>query len=205
MIVEGKSYPVPPARVAVELPQSVAVATVIYGRGCPEKYGADNRVWQRGLVNETIQVGPHLLQPFERSWFIGTMGELAVAEVINRRLRRCVATVDLTKRAAGDFGVDIELFGRRIQIKTRQSARQVVCVKAGRFKSDTFVLCEWSPLTSVEILGWLPTRDVESMQLVPTRICGGTWKNHEVPDSSLRPFGGLVDELRIQGDQQGWR
>lgn len=166
--------------------------------------GSANR-WKRGLVSDGFVDIPGLgtVRSDVAPYFLGFTGEIALVDLLNRRLGSRL-TFDDTLRAAGDSGNDIDAYGVKVQVKSRQSDRAHARQKlnlirhtdgGGRVcfpRAAVLVFCETSlsDLT-VDILGWIHTSHARQLPVVAARK--GTHRNIEVPDCELSPVAALVD------------
>lgn len=158
--------------------------------------------WGRGICDSLTIDGVGELNPRQRAIFAGKIGEHAVRELARRRpFGSLVPAIDIGTRVNGDGGVDLDILGMRLQIKTRQRAGGSNLIKrideGGNVLSlfgEAHVFCEWvPPAPRVFIVGWLWNRDIVGMPIVPSPV--GKWKNIEVPGAALLPLFRLWAEL----------
>lgn len=136
----------------------------------------------------------------ERPIVAGLLGEHVVSRLIKKRHGSGVAALDLAIRRYGDGGIDLQAFGERIQVKTRQSPKHGNLVRrvchsgfVVPINASYFVFCEWSGSMSVSILGCISAALVLELPLVPG--VSGHWQNAVVDDRLLEPFGRLLDNI----------
>lgn len=164
------------------------------------EYGNTLDTWRNGLCKDVLISGVGMLRSDVRAIFCGFMGEQALCTYLNRRLREGKCFVDFDKRAAGDAGIDVAAYGHRLQVKTRQQDKYGNLVRRitdrGRtlhFTADSFVFCQWDGSKTVRLLGWIRTRDLLLLPVVPAIV--GNHQNIAIPDDQLECMNSLADNI----------
>lgn len=103
---------------------------------------------------------------------VGDLGEVAVRQYVNRRLRREVIKLDRAVRNGGDRGIDFRCLGITFQVKTRQNGKDNLVRRVDDdgnlcpLVAQIFIFCrlETDPAADVQrvaLLGWLPVDRLE--------------------------------------------
>lgn len=174
-----------------------------YERAEHRGYKARADKWGQGIKGVIEINGIGILTKDVRPIFVGLLGEYGVQRYVQQRFRG-QALVDLRLLKHGDFGIDLTAYGMKIQVKTRQShVKHTLYKRANRngyrfsIPSQTCVFCEWNGGSTVNLLGWQWSKEIESMPLVQSDY--GDWWNAVVDDSQLLPMCRMRDEL------EAWR
>lgn len=199
MVAEEGRGNVAPARVAVELSRAdlLVCGDIAKDRAKYRNYKSGG-AWQRGLLEPQVIDGIGPVTREEMSILVGSVGEYAVASVLQRSLGTC--GIDSALRASGDFGVDIEAHGLTVQVKTRKRSRESSLVKVGTNRSVAACFCEWLCGASVDVLGWQWTKDIERMEREESKF--GSWVNIVIGDVDLLPMRRLAVELQTWKELQ---
>ena len=162
-------------------------------------YRARQGTWEQGLLGDSYVDGIGTLRKDVRPIFAGLLGEYATALLVNRRFPGA-AKVDLRLRKGGDFGIDLQVFGLTLQVKTRQNSESHNLVKRInergallRIPARGCVFCEWTGGQIVSVLGWCWTKDIEWRETEQSSL--GSWRNIVVRDCDLLPARRLIDDL----------
>lgn len=198
---EGRGH-LAPAPLEVTLSRSEMLT--IYGIALElDRYASRSDTWGKGLRNGVTIEGIGALTSTQRAIFAGKIGEYAVRELARRRksISRRVPPIDTSVRVAGDGGVDLQILGLSLQVKTRQRAgvgnlvkREAECGRTIPLMGDAHCFCEWvPPAFAVRVLGWAWNANLEGLPTVPAIV--GSHRNIEVPGRTLLPMFRLWAEL----------
>lgn len=203
MLVEGVGV-VAPQKVSFVLTEAELFA--LFGcakdRARHRDYGSRDDKWGRGIKGGLTVGGIGELSQQERPIFIGLLGEYATQQYIDRRFPTAKCVVDTSLLESGDFGVDLQAFGLKMQIKTRQGSSGANLVRRTNnrgkelpIKPHAFVFAEWNGGLTVYLVGWTWARAVREKDLVESV---GEWKNASITDSELLPMSRLAHQLNAR-------
>lgn len=208
MITEGKGQTAPvPVRVEFDRGELFAILAHAVERAKYRGYADRADRWGQGLAPGLEDPDVGAIARGVRPIYCGLLGEWAVCKLIGRRTGLQVHP-DLTLLAAGDRGIDIRAL-LTIQVKTRQADRVYSRVRVDfrdfvplLRRCDVHAFCEWTGGRTVDVLGWIRTRDLAGRAIVPGR---GDWMNVEPADADLLPAARLMDEIRTLMEARRWR
>lgn len=177
-------------------------------RASYRQYASRNDRWGRGISGTKRIAGLGELSQQERPIFAGLLGEYAAQRYINGRFSgRC--SIDIELRESGDFGVDLQPFGMKIDVKTRESEFGPNRVRRTnnsgamlRLAPHIFLFAQWVESSSVYLLGWQWTNYLADKPLVKS---AGAWMNVVLDDIELRPMCSLRSELSAWEAARQWR
>lgn len=200
MITEGIGQ-VAPQQVPIRMTQNELfnVYHLSKERADFRQYKNRNNAWSQGCKGSMMIPGIGELTPDVRPIFVGTLGEYAAKRYLNSGRFNCRVELDTSLNQAGDYGVDLQSNGLKIQVKTRQSEQFSTLVKRtsyGRLLSipvHAFLFCEWTGGSVVSLLGWCPGDVVGKKPLVDSFNC--QWHNAVIDDVDLKPIDRLKDEI----------
>lgn len=193
MMREGVGKVAPPkVKVAVTLETVRQAEAVAAARELKNSYSCGQSAWRQGLIAK-----PTL-------W--GIVGEHAVATWLSAALKVSLS-VDLQDRSGGDDGRDIEVFGKRIQVKCRTKPYGSLLLRrsdAGRIQPirwDYVIQTTWvrtgDAVQTVTVDGWADSVSVQSGRYA------GAWRgqhmNIELCDNELNSPADLADLLLAIG------
>ena len=201
MITEGKGRHAPaPIKMQFNLSTMRILLNESNDRTAYREYGKTLDTWRNELIGDVVIPGMGAIRSDVRAIFCGFMGEQAVCEYINKRITEDRCFVDFKKRAQGDAGIDVSAYGQTLQVKTRQSDKHGNLIRRitdrGRtldFTANAFVFCKWEGFRTVELLGWIRTKDVLLLPVVPAIV--GNHKNIQIPDDALECMNSLADHI----------
>lgn len=208
MITEGVGMK-PPAQIQVKMTANdlYVLRQEAIKRSAYRGYKAREDAWGRGIKSTVVHPGIGELTREVRPIFAGCLGEYAVQSYVEARFPgRC--PMDLRMHRCGDYGIDLQCFGVRMQVKTRQRSEHRNLVRrtnrrgsSMKIASHVFCFCEWTGMAQVYILGWCWRDAVLAKPLVPSV---GEWLNAEIPDAELLPMSRLRDELEAWQEARKW-
>lgn len=145
--------------------------------------------WGRGFISDPV--------------FVGMCGEQACCAYLNRRLGTDLK-VDTVLRYKGDGGVDIMVFGMRLQVKTRAigsrnlvrrvtEEKKVVPIPVHAFVFAQLLESEGK----VNLLGWLPATEATEHGRQVKSGKANFW-NLEVDAKFLEPMKDLAEHLNLR-------
>ena len=172
---------------------------VAYKREQRRGYASSRDTWRHGIISNPT--------------YVGCVGEHAAAKYLSQRLGVRIE-IDTEDRPNGDGGVDIVVFGVRIQVKTRtRDVRPPMVLlkradeqgKLIRMKWDYCAHATWerdeNPY-AVNLDGYLSKKEAEDYGAY-CKGRRGDWKNLEYDFRRLHPIAELVDVLKINRDLKG--
>lgn len=168
--------------------------------------------WGRGLTGRDRPPNVGDIRDPDYSILLGLIGEWGVCQYINQRLKSRPATMDLSPRKGGDFGVDLSVNGLTIQVKTQQNPVHpglIRCVTEYgenihlRANCYAFTRFDRDRPEGIYILGWVWSKVVAKLPSFPA--LRGNHMNIEVPSSLYLPASRLVRELRQREEVATWR
>src|SRR5690606_29126551 len=109
---------------------------------------------------------------------------------------------DLT--ATGDEGRDFDVFGVRIQVKTKWRGRKNLVRRVNDRRrlmalgSEVFVFARWVAMdNTVELLGWIDSKELRNHGKNTKSTRAEHW-NTEIDEKHLHPMSQLVDRLEYR-------
>lgn len=203
MIVEGKGN-ITPLSKRYLVSDCERRAIYNFARGL-HRYDASATGWKAGFLQDICIPGFAPLVKQQATTFVGKMGEAAVRGLARQNLGNAIPPLDLELKHAGDGGVDLNIFGLSMQVKTRVKQRSVNLIRVVDARGndqplhgDIHVFCEWLDSGSmvVTVLGWMWTQSMLDYVIKPA--WRGEHQNIEVPDADLQCLSRLWAELEAR-------
>ncbi len=203
-MVEGKGLVKPHMeelilrRDEIQLLKTEAIRRAEYRR-----YAKRKDIWGSGLIRGAMLEYIGNIEPAALAILIGLVGEYSTCLFLNRRFRRTVCSTDLVLKPKGDGGIDLEVFGVRIEVKGRKRdyASNLVRFKTEHgqiilLNADVYVFSQWKLREVSQLLGWANIETVQNWETKPAHI--GRHFNKEGEDIDLEPMCRLIDFLRVK-------
>lgn len=163
--------------------------------------------WGQGLKSSLTIPGIGELSRDLRPIYSGSLGEYAVYRYLECRFPGKIE-IDWRLTRYGDFGIDLQSFGLKMQVKTRQDTNPINRYRRTNKRGATLPIpshvccfCEWNLTSQVYLVGWCWRETIERKPLVNGV---GDWKNAELHDTELLPMCRLRDELETWRAARQW-
>ena len=175
----------PPQPVLVEISTAEVVECHRFAVECERlRSYAGNAGWRGGQLGARQIPGVGIVSGSLATIVVGKVGEYAMCRLAG-------APVDLAMRGAGDGGKDLLLPCGSVQVKTSTKVFDTVLIRCPPERVDWFVFARWIGTENVvSILGYAFREIVAASPAAPSPR--GSWMNHAVPISSLRPIRQLL-------------
>lgn len=205
VLIEGRGH-VPPQPVVRECShhQMLCLWDAARERADAKRYRNKSTAWERGILDEVVIEGLGKVTRDVRPILAGMMGEWATADYINDVYPNA-ATVNLELIQYGDYGVDLQPFGLKLDCKTRQREHGENLIQRvnekGReeqLRANAFVFCEWLGYPRVRLLGFIWTKDVHQRGYPLVDGRGGQWKNNVIPPEHLESMQQLREWVGVK-------
>lgn len=168
------------------------------------RYSTRTDDWGKGLIGDAPSALREKVSLTHQEVPIvaGKLGEYALWSLATRRFGDVFPPVDFGRRARGDGGIDLKMFGIELQVKTRVTSSQNL-VKAFDERGveipltgHAHVFCSWDRQWFLNVLGWIRNKELSRMPVESSRR--GSWKNFVMADSQLLPLCRLWNELDLR-------
>lgn len=180
---QGKRAPSP---LRVEITSGQVAMCVEFARKCELVRGyAGSGGWRGGQLKSGLSVfSGHVLESHESPIVVGKIGEVAM----------CILSgveVDTAVRRRGDGGHDLRLPCGSVQVKTATRTYTSKLVKHPAEMSDWFVFATWDVQQRFVFVEGYVSREFVVRQIIEPSP-RGSWMNHVVKCSDLRPIRSLL-------------
>lgn len=189
MMVEGRGHVKPRPEVIKLSASDVAfIRSVSAQRNAYRGYSSRRDVWGRGFLDDPA--------------FYGLCGEHAACSFLNRRCG-CRLQIDTALRMFGDGGTDIDVFGVRIEVKTRVKGRHYLVRRLDEQKkikplnADLYVSSKFVSEREVHLLGWMWRRELTEFSRFEPSTRAGHW-NLNIDETRLHPMSDLAGEVNLR-------
>lgn len=189
MLREGEGFTAPaPVSISLSAGEMEYLRSVATRREQYRAYSQRSDKWGRGYIDSPI--------------FVGLCGEHAVCTFLNRRLS-CRLSVDTKLRGRGDGGVDVDVFGVTLQVKTRARGDRNLVRRVDRkgirgLNVIAYVFCQLlTERRTVLLLGWIKSDELRTYAK-SERSPVDVHFNLSVDAKYLRPMNSLLDEIQLR-------
>lgn len=195
MLVEGRGLVTPvPIEIHLTDDELRFVRREAQERNAYRRYSSRRDAWGAGLTGDPV--------------LKGMLGELAVVVWLNRKFGKSTATLDTTLRKHGDGGVDICVFGCKLEVKSETYQRDHVLIRRAGPKgdngarliplaSDYYVSACVADVKRPLLNGWIGrTALIECAKRGRGHPRSGH-TNTEIPKNRLLPMSQLQAELKL--------
>jgi hypothetical protein len=204
VMIEGRGMVSPsPVHISVGRAEQRYVYSVIQERSRRRSYAMRADKWGRGLTAGKDIACLGWVSKGDLAGLTGLVGEYATFLYLSKEFGTRNVIWNPGPTQLGDGGRDLDVFGQRIQVKTRRASYGKTLVrrishKGGRIEPldfDILVSCEWFLGKNVSLMGWCKRGKLFDSNFARSRF---DHYNLEVFDRSLLPMGRLLDHLAVR-------
>jgi hypothetical protein len=203
-MIEGRGLVTPhPVTLAVGCTEQRYLHSIVRERASRRSYARRQDLWGRGLTSGKQVRCLGWVPKDELGALTGTVGEYALFTYLANEFGSKNVGWDPRPAKFGDGGRDVEIFGQRIQVKTRRNPYGKVLVRRVNHRGgqieplnfDILVGCEWSLTDRVSLIGWCQRHRLFDSNFARSRF---DHYNLEIFDHLLLPMCRLVDHLLVR-------
>lgn len=171
------------------------------------KYANRKDEWGRGLISGGIIEGFGELPASIMAILVGTVGEYALKMHIHNCIPSARPQIDLSVFDGGDGGVDLDVFGYRMQVKSRKRDYAEMLIRASSERgwrktlvADGFIQTQWVQRLRPQLIGWAERDTV--INWTEKKAYRGNHTNYVGGDNDLLPMSRLISKLAALGELQ---